>query len=81
MPTVVIDGYRLRFYSSDWLEPPHVHVLRDEHEAKVWLDPVLLQHNHGYTQSELNRIMRLIHRNRERLLEVWYEYFGRSSDK
>jgi len=56
MPTVLIEGYEFRFYSSDGNEPPHVHVLRDDNEAKIWLVPVALQHNHGYSASELDRI-------------------------
>lgn len=43
MPTVVIDGYVFRFYSSDRLEPAHVHVLKDRMSAKVWLRPVMLK--------------------------------------
>jgi hypothetical protein len=52
-------------------------VLRDEHEAKVWLQPVVVQHNHGYGQSELNHILRLTRQNQERLLEAWNAYFSR----
>jgi hypothetical protein len=76
VPTVVIEGYKFRFYSSDGLEPPHVHVLRDDNEAKIWLLPVALQHNHGYSVRELDRILRLTRQNQARLLEVWNAYFG-----
>lgn len=77
MPTTLIDGYKFRFYSSDLNEPPHPHVLRDEREAKVWLQPVMVQHNHGDSQSELNHILRLTRQNQERLLEAWNAYFSR----
>jgi hypothetical protein len=76
MPTVLIEGYKFRFYSSDGSEPPHVHVLRDDNEAKVWLVPVALQHNHGYSAVELDRILRLTRQNQTRLLEVWNAYFS-----
>jgi hypothetical protein len=76
VPTVVIEDYKFRFYSSDGLEPPHVHVLRDDNEAKIWLLPVALQHNHGYSVRELDRILRLTRQNQARLLEVWNAYFG-----
>jgi hypothetical protein len=76
MPTITIKGYKFRFYSSDQGEPPHVHVLRGENVAKIWLAPFAVQSNSGYNQSELNRIVRLARDNRERLLEAWYEYFG-----
>jgi hypothetical protein len=76
LPTVIIEGYKFRFYSSDIGEPPHIHVLRDANEAKIWLQPVVLQHNHGYNQTELNRILRLTRQNQDRLLEVWNAYFS-----
>lgn len=34
MPTITIEGYKFRFYSSDINEPPHVHVIRDDNVAK-----------------------------------------------
>ena len=76
MPTTLIAGYKFRFYSSDILEPPHMHVLRGGKEAKVWLDPVELEYNHGYNRYELNRIMKLTQLNRVRLLEAWNAHFG-----
>ena len=33
---------RFIFYSADRDEPPHVHVEREESEAKFWIDPVRL---------------------------------------
>ena len=76
MPTTLIAGYRLRFYSSDVSEPPHMHVLRGGNEAEVWHDPVELEYNHGYNQSKLNRIVKLTRQNCVRLSEVWNAHFG-----
>ncbi|MDO8753331.1 MAG: DUF4160 domain-containing protein [Anaerolineales bacterium] len=76
MPTLLIDGYKFRFYSSDINEPPHVHVLRGESVAKIWLVPVSVEYNRGYNQPELNRITRLTLQNQERLLEVWNDHFN-----
>ena len=45
MPTVIIDGYKFRFYSSDRAEPPHVHVLRGENVAKIWLSSFQIEYN------------------------------------
>jgi len=75
MPTVVIEGYRFRFYSSDIHEPPHVHVLRDDKEAKVWLQPVALEYSRGYSPGERNRVLRLTRQHQAHLLEAWYGYF------
>jgi len=41
MPTVLrIGPYRFHFYSREGTEPPHIHVARDDFEAKFWLQPV-----------------------------------------
>jgi hypothetical protein len=76
MPTLRIDGYIFRFYSSDRFEPPHVHVIRGEKEAKIWLSEVVVQANHGYNGPELNRIVKLTEIHRNRLLDAWNEYFS-----
>ncbi|MEX0784548.1 MAG: DUF4160 domain-containing protein [Dehalococcoidia bacterium] len=77
MPTTWIAGYAFRFYSSDGVEPPHVHVLKAGAEAKVWLDPVTLAYARRYNDPEVNRILALVEENRDTLLERWNEYFGR----
>jgi len=56
MPTLIIQGYKFRFYSSDIREPPHVHVLHGEDVAKIWLVPISVEYNRGYNQAELNRV-------------------------
>ena len=77
MPTVLISGpYRFFFYSGDRDEPPHIHVERERNKAKLWLDPVRLQNSKGFSQSEINRIQRLVEENRERFLRRWNEFFS-----
>lgn len=75
MPTIIIEGYKFRFYSSDSSEPPHVHVLRGENVAKIWLAPTVVESNYGYNRRELNLVLKLTEQNQERLLEAWYGYF------
>ena len=70
MPTIRIDGYKFRFYSSDRHEPPHVHVIRGENVAKIWLEPIEVEYNHGYNQASINRILNLTRQNQDKLLEV-----------
>jgi hypothetical protein len=77
MPTIFIAGYKFRFYSSDVHEPSHVHVIHDDNEAKIWLDPIQLEYNRGYNRAELNRVLKLTEQNHTRLLEAWHEYFDR----
>ncbi len=59
MPTVLrIGPYRFHFYSREGLEPPHIHVARDDFEATFWLTPVALATSHGFRESELREIAR-----------------------
>ena len=77
MPTIDNVGpYRFFFYSSDRGEPPHVHVERENHKAKFWLDPVRLETSGGFARTEINRIQRIVEEKRVAYLEKWNEYFG-----
>lgn len=76
MPTILIDGYKFQFYSSDEQEPPHVHVLRAGNVAKIWLQTFEVVYNHGYNFSELNKVLKLTRENQTRLLERWNEHFS-----
>jgi hypothetical protein len=76
MPTVLRSGpYRFFFYSGDRDEPPHVHVERDDGEAKFWLDPVRLERSHGFARREINDIQSIVEENQQHLLDRWNEYF------
>ncbi len=78
MPTVLrIRTYRFFFYAGDRDEPQHVHVERDKHLAKFWLDPVRLQTSGGFSRTEISRIQNLVEENREILAESWNEFFNR----
>lgn len=64
MPTVLRDGpYRFFFYAGDRDEPPHVHVERDDSEAKFWIDPVRLARSYGFSANEIGRIEKLVANN------------------
>jgi hypothetical protein len=77
MPTVLRDGpYRFFFYSGDRDEPPHVHVERDDCEAKFWLDPVRPERSAGFSRQELNRLQSIIQDHQVTLLGSWNEFFG-----
>lgn len=76
MPTVLRVGpFRFFFYAGDGDEPPHVHVERDDCEAKFWLDPVRLERSDGFRRKEINQIRELIEDHREQLLESWNAFF------
>lgn len=76
MPTLLrIGPYRFFCYSADRNEPPHVHVERDENEAKFWLEPVKMQRNNGFSRKEVNKIRNMVEANQIKLLEYWDDYF------
>ena len=80
MPTVLRSGpYRVYFFSHEPNEPPHVHVDRHDLSAKLWLRPVRVARNLGFTGRELRRIQRLVVENESLLLEAWHGYFGTES--
>jgi len=79
MPTVLISGpYRFHFWSYDCAEPCHIHVQRDQRQAKLWLDPVLLEESYGFRGKELREIERIIVVNISLLLEAWDEHCARA---
>ena len=76
MPTVLRSGpYRFFFYAGDREEPPHVHVERDDCEAKFWIDPIRLERSWDFSAKELNKVEKLVRENHQRLLDSWNAYF------
>jgi len=71
-----IGPYRFHFYSREPSEPPHIHVRRDVHEAKFWLEPVSLASNLGYNQTELNRIESHVKDHCQKLMDAYTEFHG-----
>jgi hypothetical protein len=65
----------LFFYSADHGEPPHVHIEREESEAKFWLDPVRLERSRGFGRPDLRQIESLVREQAAFLLKAWHEYF------
>ncbi len=77
MPTVFRSGpYRVYFLSHDVVEPPHVHVDRDDQSAKFWLNPIALSRNLGFAAHELRGIERMLRGHEQELVEAWNEHIG-----
>jgi len=77
VPTIArIGPYRFFFYSSDRLEPPHVHVERDTSVAKLWIEPVRLHSSGGFRGPELRTIERIVTENTKQFLKEWHGFFG-----
>ena len=77
MPVIHRDGpYRFYFYMGDGFEPPHVHVKRDNQEAKFWLNPILLAESNRFPAVEINRIARIIEERHDQFMGAWNDSFG-----
>jgi hypothetical protein len=72
MPVVLrIRGYRFGFYEADLDEPPHIHVRKEDKEAKYWMTSVVLAKSRGFRNHELNEIERILVEYRDDILEAW----------
>jgi hypothetical protein len=80
MPVVFrFEGYRFHFYSNegDPLEPIHIHVTKDENDAKFWLYPaVTVAYNFGFNAKTQNRLANIIEARRQEIEDAWHEHFG-----
>jgi hypothetical protein len=77
VPSIPIGGpYDVYFTSHDRGEPPHVHIDRENMTAKIWLQPVGVAFNLGFSRHELRRVERLVEDNQQLCLRKWYDYFG-----
>ena len=77
MPTVLrIGPYKFYFYSHEPNEPSHVHVDRDAQSAKIWLEPVSLARNFGFSAHELKEILSLVSDHQQQLTDSWNGYFS-----
>jgi len=80
MPVVFRDrGARFFFFSNEGnpREPAHIHVLKDDGEAKFWLRPdVTLADSHGFSRRELAELARTIEARRGEIERAWHEHFG-----
>lgn len=72
-------GFRFHFYSNEGepREPPHVHVLKDDIDAKFWLWPdVVLAYNDGFNARTLRELTEIVTNRRDEITRAWDEHFG-----
>ena len=63
----------VRIYPKDH-NPPHVHVVGPEAEARFTLGDFECYYSRGFTRNALNRIRRFLIEHKAALLEAWDEY-------
>lgn len=55
--------------------PIHVHVERDDDEAKIAIEPeVKVVYNHGLKPQDLKRALKLIKMYKAEIIETWNQY-------
>jgi hypothetical protein len=82
MPVILrIRGYRFWFHEADLDEPAHVHVGREDKEAKFWLEPVALERAGRFRRHEIGEIERILAVHRDRILEAWHEELRKRGDR
>jgi len=67
--------YHFRFYASDRFEPPHVHVIQFENEAKIGLETLAIEYHTGYIEQQLERLVKMTAESQDQLLEAWNDHF------
>ncbi|WP_349360192.1 DUF4160 domain-containing protein [Stappia sp.] len=77
MPTILRwKGHRFLFYSKEIGEPPHVHVLKDGKQVKIWLATLTIARNVGFAPHEVNDILKVTAQHQTAFLEAWNDHFG-----
>jgi hypothetical protein len=65
------------FFFSREEERMHVHVLGEEGEAKVWVEPQIeVAQNHGLSVRTLGIVLDLIEEREDEIRRAWNEHFG-----
>ena len=56
----------------------HVHVLGEEGEAKIWIDPQIeVARSHGLGDRTLGIALGLVREREDEIRKAWYQHFGR----
>jgi len=81
IPVVLrVKGYKFWFYEADLDEPPHVHVGKENREAKFWLEPITLARSGRFKLVDLREVARIIDDNHDFLLNAWKKEQGKRAD-
>ena len=65
------------FYANDH-DPIHIHVIKDDVNAKFTLFPVALVKNNGLKSSEIKLVESVIEENQEIIAEHWNKFFNKT---
>ncbi len=76
-PTIFrANGLRFFFFSLEE-ERMHVHVLGEEGEAKIWIEPrIEVARRHGLGERTVGTALRLVKEREDEIRTAWDEHFG-----
>jgi hypothetical protein len=73
-PTIIRTGnLHLRIYAKDH-NPPHVHVVGPDAEAKIRLSDSRCIYSEGFSARALHRIEAFVKQHNQLLIEAWHDY-------
>ena len=73
-------GYTFKIFSNEE-ERMHIHVMRDDKEAKVWLEPrVELADNDGFAKHEITDIIKIVKTYADDLRVQYQRHIGKRID-
>ena len=77
-PTIFREkGYRFYFLSNEE-KRIHIHVTREEGEAKFWVEPIVsLAVYHGLNSKKLNEIQKIVEEHKDEIIEAWQRHFSK----
>ncbi len=79
MPIVFrVGDFKFFFYSNEGnpREPLHIHVRKDDCEAKIWLNPIAVASSAGFDARTLRDLTKLVKDNAQLIEGTWNEYFA-----
>ena len=77
MPTILREsGFRFFFYSNENNEPAHIHIEKGDATAKIWLQPIEVENNYGFSNREMNQIVKIITENQLNFIQFGHDYFN-----
>ncbi len=81
MPTVLMmNGWRLFFYSNEGSEPIHIHARKGNSECKYWIDVDLFEITeawaYGMTPRLRREVRKIILQHLDQIADSWNNHLG-----
>ncbi|MEI6070947.1 MAG: DUF4160 domain-containing protein [Verrucomicrobiae bacterium] len=77
MPTILREsGYRFMIFVDEPDEPAHVHVFKDDHAAKIRLDPAQVVVSRGFRAHEVSEFLAIIETHKFDLITEYERIHG-----